>query len=206
MMTMNLLATWSVVAILATLSPGPDLLIVTTSAARHGTRAGLAAAAGIAVGGVWYAALCGFGFLSLLNASPLLYLIARSVGAAYLAWLGLRLLAGAVRPAPDVVGGPLTSGAPFRQGLLTNIFNPKVAVFYLAILPQFVGIGPDAPLLGVALIGIHYAIAAVWFSVIAVVAGRAGHRVVRSPVVRWVEGVLGAAFVGFAGRLAISRP
>lgn len=206
MITLNLLATWSVVATLATLSPGPDLLVVTTTAARHGTRAGLAAAAGITVGGVWYAALCGFGFLSLLNASPLLYMIARSVGAAYLAWLGLRLLVGAVRPAPDLGAGPLTSSAPFRQGLLTNIFNPKVAVFYLAILPQFVGIGPEAPLLGMALIAIHYAIAAVWFSVIAVAAGRAGHRVEHSPLQRCVEGFLGAAFVGFAGRLAMSRP
>jgi threonine/homoserine/homoserine lactone efflux protein len=85
------------------------------------------------------------------------------------------------------------------------VLNPKVAVFYLAALPQFVGHGPDAPLKGVLLIAIHYAIGGAWLSAIALGAGRAGEAFRTSPAMRWLEGVAGVFLLGVAGRLAVER-
>ena len=153
-----LLLTWSALALVASISPGPDTLVVAGHAARNGLRAGLAAAAGIVAGGLWYMLLFGFGFLRLLNAWPMLFLIVKICGALYLAFLGVKLLIGAVKAETRHPEKPLDLSAPFRQALLTNALNPKVALFYLAVLPQFVGSGPNAPAFGVLLIAIHYAI------------------------------------------------
>ncbi|WCT72487.1 LysE family translocator [Sphingomonas naphthae] len=203
--TSSLLA-WTLLSVAIVLSPGPDTILVAGNAARRGLRAGLAAMAGIEVGGLWYMALCGFGFLSVLNAVPGLFAAVRIVGALYLAYLGYKLLRGVVKAAPaDGAAKPVAIGAPFRQGLLTNVLNPKLAMFLLAALPQFVGSGPDAPLQGVLLIGITYAFGFVWLTLVALFAAKAGAKVGQSPAMRWIEGALGVAFLGFAGKLALSR-
>ena len=101
-------------------------------------------------------------------------------------------------PSPQGRGG---LSAPFRQGLLTNALNPKVAIFYLAALPQFAS-GPSAPIVGVLLIAIHYAMGAVWLSCVAYAASRARRIALKSTFVRWLEGAVGVFFVGVAGRLA----
>lgn len=199
------LLAWTALAIALVLSPGPDTILVVGQSARRGLRAGLAATAGVTVGGTWYMALCGFGFLSVLNAVPGLFAVVKTVGAIYLAWLGLQLLRGAIRQTADGEARPPALGAPFRQGFLTTVLNPKVAVFFLAALPQFVGTGPGAPMHGVALVGIVYGIGAVWLSIVAITATLAGRRIGRSSAMRWFEGVLGAAFIGLAGRLALAR-
>jgi threonine/homoserine/homoserine lactone efflux protein len=149
-------------------------------------------------------ALCGFGFLSVLNAVPGLFLIVKIAGALYLLWLGFQMLRGAIRPVPQAEQVAIV-GAPFRQGFVSTILNPKVAVFFLAALPQFVGNGPDAPLHGVLLIAIVYGLGLVWCSLLAVLATHAGRRVGQSSAMRWFEGALGVAFIGLAGRLALAR-
>jgi threonine/homoserine/homoserine lactone efflux protein len=200
------LLAWVALAIAISLTPGPDVLLVAGHAARRGLRAGLAAGAGVTLGGLWYMALCGFGLLSLLNLSPILFLVVKSVGAIYLAWLGIRMVRGALQPTPVVVeDAPVAVGAPFVQGLLSNVLNPKVALFYLAVLPQFVGSGAQAPLHGAALIAIHYAINMPWIAAVAFGAARAGRHLRQGTLVRWVEGALGATFVTLAGSLAVSR-
>ena len=200
-----LLLTWSLLALAASMSPGPDTLLVAGHGARGGRRAGLAAVAGIVAGGVWYMALVGLGFLSLLAAWPTLFVAVKIAGALYLAWLGAKLILGAIRPQPTGTEPTVALSAPFRQGFLTNALNPKVALFYLAALPQFVGTGPKAPLIGIGLIAIHYAIGGAWLSLVALAAARAGTVLRASTAMRWVEGVLGAAFIGLAGKLAVSR-
>ena len=197
------LLAWTLLSVGLVLTPGPDTMIVAGHAARGGVRAGLAAMAGIMLGGVFYMALCGFGFLSVLSAFPTLFLVVKIAGAAYLAWLGLKLLRGAIHPAPTAEAPAL--GKPFRQGLLSTVLNPKVALFFLAILPQFVGQGPDAPLRGALLIAVPYVLGAFWLSGLAFVAARAGRAARQSSAMRWIEGVLGAAFIGLAGRLALAR-
>ncbi|AGH48712.1 MULTISPECIES: LysE family translocator [Sphingomonadales] len=204
MLTTHTLLAWTVLAIALVLTPGPDTMLVAGNAARRGFRAGIATASGIALGGVWYMALCGFGFLSLLNAVPGMFAAVKTIGAIYLAWLGLKLVRGAIAPARGEAA-PVAMGAPFRQGFLTTILNPKVAVFFLAALPQFVGTGPEAPLRGVLLVGIVYAVGFAWLALLAGLASRAGTRIGNSQAMRWIEGALGTAFVGFAGKLALSR-
>jgi threonine/homoserine/homoserine lactone efflux protein len=201
-MTGNALLAWTLLSIGLVVTPGPDMMIVAGHAARSGARAGLAAMLGIQLGGLWYMALCGFGFLSVLAAFPTLFVAVKILGAMYLAWLGLRLLRGAVRPsdAPQP-----TLGKPFTQGFFSTVLNPKVALFFLAILPQFVGNGPDAPIRGALLIAVPYALGVIWMSGVSFVAARAGQVVTKSAALRWIEGVLGVAFMGFAVRLATAR-
>ena len=197
---------WTALATAVALSPGPDTLLVAGNAVRGGWRAGLQTIAGNAVGGVMYAALFGFGLMSVLAASAPLYLAVKIAGAIYLAFIGAQMLWGAIRRSPTVaVEEPPVAGSPFRQGLLTNALNPKVAVFYLAALPQFAGHGPDAPLKGVLLIAIHYAIGAAWMSMVAVAAGKAGAAFRSSAAMRWLEGIAGVFLLGVAGRLVVER-
>ncbi|MGF7169806.1 threonine/homoserine/homoserine lactone efflux protein [Sphingobium xanthum] len=198
------LLAWTILAIALVLSPGPDTMLVAGQSARRGFRAGMAAAGGIFVGGIFYMLLCGFGFLAVLNLVPGLFTIVKVAGALYLAWLGIQLLRGAIK-ARTAEEKQVTLGAPFRQGFWSTVLNPKVAVFFLAALPQFVGTGPGAPLTGAGLIAIVYGIGAVWCLVIATVATHAGRKVGQSSAMRWFEGALGAAFIGLAGRLALAR-
>jgi threonine/homoserine/homoserine lactone efflux protein len=187
---------------------GPDTMLVQTPGPRRGRSAGLQAAAGVISGGVFYAALCGFGFMSVLAASELLYNVVKIAGAVYLAAIGLQMLISALRRRPAEAPAAQPSrlvGSPFRQGLLSNVLNPKVAVFYMAALPQFTGHGPDAPVRGVELIGIHYAMGAAWLGLIALGAGRLGEAFRASAAMRWLEGVVGVFLLGVAGRLAVER-
>lgn len=199
------LLAWSALALAATLSPGPDTLLVASHGARGGLRAGLAAAAGIVTGGVYYAALIGFGALNLLVAVPVLFFAVKIVGAVYLAWLGAGMIwrawHGQAEAAPVK---QIELSQPFAQAFLTNALNPKVAIFYLAALPQFAS-GPNAPMVGVVLIAIHYGFAAIWMPFIAYAASRARAIAWNNNFVRWLEGAIGVFFVGVAGRLALAQ-
>jgi threonine/homoserine/homoserine lactone efflux protein len=167
---------------------------------------GLRAVAGVVSGGAVYVALFGFGLLRLIAATPVLFMIVKTVGAIYLAFLGFQMLRSALKPKagdqPQLAAQPQH---PWRQGFLCNVLNPKVALFFLAALPQFVHAGPDAPFIGAVLIAISYAIGALWLSGIAVAASRVGEVFRTSALARWIEGAVGAAFLALAGRLAVER-
>jgi threonine/homoserine/homoserine lactone efflux protein len=198
---------WIAVAFMVTISPGPDMLLVLGHAARNGTRAGIAATLGIVTGGLWFMALCGFGMMSILSSWPALFMTVKIVGALYLAWLGIGLIRGALAAPRDDWEQPvaLDLKSPCRQGLLTAVTNPKVALFYVAALPQFVGHGPNAPLYGALLIGIHYLMGLLWLGGLSIVLGRARGIVRRTRLIRTMEALLGTFFIGFAGRLALAR-
>jgi threonine/homoserine/homoserine lactone efflux protein len=125
-------------------TPGVDLLLTVTRTLQGGPRAGLAAALGISAGCVLHALAAAFGLAALLALHPRAFVLIQWAGAAYLVWLGVGLLrqawrrasagGAAAQPAAPVVSW----GADFRRGLLTNVLNPKVALFFLAFLPQFV--------------------------------------------------------------------
>ena len=200
------LLAWSALALIVTLTPGPDTLLVAAHAARSGFRAGMAALAGIMTGVVWYGSLVAFGALSILVAVPALFLAVKIAGALYLAWLGAGMIWSAVKGrASDAPAKPVDLGKPYAQGFFTNALNPKVALFYLAALPQFAGTGADAPLVGVMLLAIHAVMGFAWLSFVAVAAARARTLVWKGAVVRWLEGAVGAFFVGVAGRLAFAQ-
>jgi threonine/homoserine/homoserine lactone efflux protein len=196
---------WSALALIVTLTPGPDTLLVASHAARSGARAGMAALMGIMTAVVFfYGALIAFGALSVLVAAPALFLAVKVAGALYLAWLGAGMIWSAVKGRRGGANAkPLDLKQPYAQGFLTNALNPKVALFYLAALPQFAS-GESAPLIGVMLLGIHAVFGLVWLSFIAFAASRARTIAWNSGVVRWLEGAVGAFFVGVAARLALA--
>ncbi len=208
------LLAWSALALAVTLTPGPVTFLVASHGARGGLRFGFAAVAGVLAGAVWYAALFGFGALAILAAAPALFTAVRIAGALYLAWLGVQFLQRALGPpvpertlqTPTMARPtrPYTLAEPFRHALLTNILNPKVAIFYLAALPQFAS-GPSAPSIGVLLIAIHALFGAIWLSFIAFAASRARVIAWNRILLRWLEGAIGAFFIGVAGRLAIAQ-
>jgi threonine/homoserine/homoserine lactone efflux protein len=201
------LLAWSALALAVTLSPGPDTLLVASHGARGGLRAGLAALAGIMTAIViWYGSLIAFGLLSVLVAVPGLFFAVKAVGALYLAYLGVGMVRSAIWGKPhNAPAREPKLGKPFWQGFLTNALNPKVALFYLAALPQFTGGLANAPLVGVMLLAIHAAFGVIWLSFIAYAASRARRIALKSTFVRWLEGGVGVFFVGVAGRLALSQ-
>lgn len=199
------LLAWSALALIVTLTPGPDTLLVASHGARAGARAGMAAVAGIMTGVLWYGSLIAFGALSILVAVPALFLAVKIAGALYLAWLGAGMIWSAWKGRQGKAKArALDLKQPYAQGFFTNALNPKVALFYLAALPQFAS-GENAPLVGVMLLGIHAVFGFLWLSFIAFAAARARTIAWNSVVVRWLEGAVGAFFVAIAGRLVVEQ-
>ena len=128
-------------------SPGVDMMLTLTQTLRHGVRGGLAAAAGIMAGCVVHALAAALGLAALIAASAAAFSVLKWLGAAYLLWLAFGMLksamAGESVAALPRVAESRSLAALFRQGVLTNVLNPKIALFFLALLPQF--IDADAP-------------------------------------------------------------
>jgi threonine/homoserine/homoserine lactone efflux protein len=159
---------------LLTITPGADMAMVSRSVFAGGRRAAFATTLGIASGCMLWAIASAAGVAAVLAASETAYDALRLVGAAYLVWLGAQSLWAAVRGYGRA--GPLgelavaSAGArgslrrPFRQGLLTNLFNPKIALFYTTFLPQFIGPGDPVLPLSIAMASVHVALGIVWLS------------------------------------------
>jgi threonine/homoserine/homoserine lactone efflux protein len=195
-------------ALALNLAPGPDMTYVAARAVAQGTRAGLVSAAGIAVGCLFHIGAAALGIAVLLQAVPQAYAAVRIVGACYLVYLGVGLIRHA---ASGGSAGPIeaaTDRAIFRQGVVTNVLNPKVALFFLAFLPQFTTprYGPLA--LQTLLLGFYFnAQGTIVNGLVAWLAGRAGSAVRRvSPARTWLQRVSGGVLVGLGVRLAFSRP
>jgi threonine/homoserine/homoserine lactone efflux protein len=196
---------FAVVAAALTVTPGLDTALVLRAAVTGRRSEAGATAAGIVAGLFVWGAAAAAGISALLTASDVGYDVVRYAGAAYLVWFGGRLLWRALRrpPVEDVVGP--AGRSPWRAvrlGLVTNLLNPKVGVFYVALLPQFVPPGADALAVGLLLAAVHAVLSLLWFGLLIVLAGTLGRRL-RSPrTVRAVDGVSGAVLVGFGVGLA----
>jgi RhtB (resistance to homoserine/threonine) family protein len=202
------LSAFAVFAAVLTVTPGLDTMIVLRTAAVVGRRAGLAAVLGILLGCLVWAVASALGVTAVLTASQLAFDVLRIAGAAYLFWLGARALwrtrRRPVEPDPEPAD-TRSSGAwvAFRTGLTTNLLNPKVGVFYLSVMPQFLPSGMD-PLAGsLALGAIHILEGLIWLSLIVLVVGRARGFLTRPTVRRRLEQVSGVVFLGFGLRLAL---
>ena len=141
------LALFAATVFVVNATPGVDMMLTLTQTLRHGVRGGLAAAAGIMAGCVVHALAAALGLAALIAASAAAFSVLKWLGAAYLLWLALGMLksamaGGTVAALPRVAESP-GPAALFRQGVLTNVLNPKIALFFLALLPQF--IDADAP-------------------------------------------------------------
>ncbi|MBW8811649.1 MAG: LysE family translocator [Lysobacter sp.] len=198
-------------ALMVTLAPGPDTFLVIGNALSGGVRRGLATVAGILTGGLFHVALFAFGVARLLMYSERAFWTIKMLGAGYLAWLGVKALrsAFAARVQADPAASIEASAQPslwrsYAQGVLTNALNPKIAIFYLAFLPQFLAPGPDMAMQSIAMIAMHYAIGTLWLSLLVIGASRMAGAVRSTRVARTLDGVIGAMMLGFGAKLAWS--
>ena len=127
------------VSLLINLSPGPDMIYTAARSLSQGIKAGIFSALGIFVGCLFHTAAAVFGLSKIIEESVLLFSIIKYAGAAYLIYLGIRSILGGKKTKKEIDSLPiLTSRKIFFQGMLTNILNPKVAIFFLSFLPQFI--------------------------------------------------------------------
>lgn len=198
---------FAVVAGLLTLVPGVDTALVLRTSLTRSRAEAFAAMAGIQVGVLVWGAAAGVGATALLAASETAYRALTVLGALYLIYLGVRLLLR--RSRPDDVEPPRTErrrgllGA-WGTGLLTNVLNPKVGVFYLATIPQFVPDGASPLLMGVVLAAVHCALGLVWLGLIALGGSALGRRLRSERFVGWVDRVTGGVLVVMGARLALT--
>jgi threonine/homoserine/homoserine lactone efflux protein len=197
------------VSLLLAITPGPDMALVTRNALVHGRRGVVMTNIGLSCGlAVWTAATA-FGVAALLQTSSTLYSILKLAGAAYLTYLGVRtLLASRGRPHPLLEAGPappMRRLGLWRQGFLSASLNPKLGVFFVTFLPQFVDTGraalPQLLLLGVTFM----VIGIIWMTAYGLTVTRL-RAVITSPRVRrWMERTTGTVLLGFGARLAVDR-
>lgn len=189
------------------LTPGLDTFYILARSGREGRAVGFAAALGINAGCVVHTAAAVLGVSAILMTSALAFSVLKYLGAAYLVWIGLRmLLSRAITRTPTATRGE-GMGAAFRQGLLTNVLNPKVALFYLAFLPQFVVPQAGHPQLALLVLGVSFiGTGLTWSLVLALLGGRI-HRLLlaRPRLGGWMDRFCGMVLLGFGLRLAFQR-
>jgi threonine/homoserine/homoserine lactone efflux protein len=184
--------------LLLNITPGPDMLYVLARSGGQGRAAGIVSALGIGAGCFFHIFAVAFGLAGLLRTVPVAYQVVRYAGAAYLVWLGARtLVSRAVRPEAQRLA-PAQLGHIFAQGAITNILNPKVALFFLAFLPQFIDPHRSAFLQTISL-GLLFDLSGTLVNVsVALAAGSIGN--VLPARFRYVTG---GVFVGLGLRLAL---
>jgi threonine/homoserine/homoserine lactone efflux protein len=199
--------TFTLVAAALTLTPGLDTALVLRAALTQSRREALATAAGIVAGLFVWGAAAAVGVSALLTASELAFDVLRYAGAAYLVVFGVRMLVRAAhsRKEADAVPAAAARVSPWRaarMGLGTNLLNPKVGVFYVALLPQFVPAGSDPLPVGLLLTGVHAVLTLAWFAVLIALVGVLSRWLRRPAAARGIDGVTGVTLVGFGLRLA----
>jgi threonine/homoserine/homoserine lactone efflux protein len=207
----SILISFCLVSWLAALVPGPDFAIVTRNALVS-RRFGVATAGGIASGLAVHAGLATAGLSAILLTSATAFTILKVLGAVYLAVLGLQALLAAVRHESGGGEGrsptlgftkPRSSRGAMAQGLLTNVLNPKVVIFFLSLLPQFIpdngSVATWTPLLAACTVVVAFT----WFTVVSLLIGAFRSWLARPRVARSIEGVTGVTFLGFGAKLAL---
>jgi RhtB (resistance to homoserine/threonine) family protein len=194
------------VMLLGAISPGPDFLVVTKNAALAGRRAGILTACGVGCAILIHAgySLAGLGLI--LQQSPFAFDAIRYGGAAYLAWLGTRLLLSRGTALPEAAGAQsaMTPGAAYAQGFLTNLLNPKAVIFFVTIFAQIVG--PGIGWRQKIVFGLEAAlITGGWFALLACLINIPRMRRLMAGSLRLVELILGVLLLGFAVRLVLER-
>jgi threonine/homoserine/homoserine lactone efflux protein len=200
------LAGFVVVATLVVITPGPDMALVARNTFSGGRFSGLATSAGTCSGLLVHASAAALGLSAVLLASSHAFTVVKIAGAAYLIFLGLRTIIGAGRDLPFRQRDKATDPwAAYRQGVLTNVLNPKVAVFFLSLLPQFVEPGPGFTLRLLLLSALFIAMGLVWLTVYTLALHGASAFVGRRPVRTVIETATGGVLMALGVRLALQR-
>lgn len=193
--------------ILLNLAPGPDTFYILARSGAEGRAVGVASALGIAAGSIVHTMAAALGLSVLLATSPLAFDVVRWTGAAYLVFLGIRMLLAKA----SAVGESDTRGrgvaAAFRQGMLTNVLNPKVALFFLAFLPQFIVPLAAHAKLGFVVLGLSFVATGLGWCLVLALAGAAIGTWLRARprFGAWLDRLCGAVFVGLGIRLALQQ-
>ncbi|MGE8066007.1 LysE family translocator [Pseudomonas sp. NPDC089569] len=200
----NLLA-FTLAATLLTLTPGLDTALVLRTATVEGRQQAFRAALGINAGCLLWGAAVAFGLGALIAVSELAYDLLKYCGAAYLAWLGLNML---LRPrsalsAPEPDARPAANW--FLKGMTGNVLNPKVGIFYVSFLPQFIPQGQPLIAWTFGLVSIHVLLGLIWSSLLIGATRPLAGFLRRESVIRWLDRTTGMIFVLFAARLAFSK-
>ena len=193
--------------LLLNIVPGPDTMLVVTRSAAQGWRAGSAAALGIGAGTFVHVLAAALGMSALLATSAHAFTVVKWVGAAYLVYVGVRMwLARAERDAPaQGVAAPLPYRKIFAQGFLTNALNPKVALFFLAFVPQFIDPGSPTKALAFIALGCVFNLnSMIWSHGLALFSAAVGQRTRVGPrTARWLNRAIGTVFIACGVRLAL---
>jgi threonine/homoserine/homoserine lactone efflux protein len=205
----DLLAPYLAVIAVLTITPGPDMLLVLRNGMRGGAAAAWATGLGCCTGIAVHATLAVAGLSAILAASSEAFTAVKLAGAAYLVFLGAQALwgtfrgRGELRAAVRATESP--TGSAYRQGLLTNLLNPKIALLFLTLLPQFVADGEPRVATTAVLAAIFLAGAVIWWRVFSLAVGPLGRVLSRPRVVTWFERATGTILVALGVRVALER-
>jgi len=201
----NLIA-YTFAATLLTLTPGLDTALILRTSTIEGRKQGMRAALGINAGCLLWGAAVAFGLGALIAVSELAYDILKYCGAAYLAWLGVNML---LRPRQSLGTVSTADSRPqanwFVKGMLGNLLNPKVGIFYVSFLPQFIPQGQPLVAWTFGLVSIHVALGLLWSMILIGATQSLAGVLRREKVIQWMDRSTGLVFVLFAARLALSR-
>lgn len=207
------LLSFAVVAGLLTLVPGIDTALVLRSSISRSRSYAFATAVGISTGAMVWGVAAAVGVSALLAASDVAYRILTLAGAGYMIWLGLSLIWKTLRKGPEAaaaVADPPPAVDPGRNlvrgwltGAGTNLLNPKVGVFYIATIPQFIPAGTSPLLMGVLLAGVHCLFSMAWFTLLILATGFASRWLKNARSIRVIDRITGTVLVGFGLKLAL---
>jgi RhtB (resistance to homoserine/threonine) family protein len=196
------------VSILINLSPGPDMIYTAARSLSQGTKAGIFSALGIFTGCLFHITAAVFGLSTIIEESVLLFSIIKYAGAAYLIYLGIRALLNRKKSGNEITSlPPMTGRKIFIQGMLTNILNPKVAIFFLSFLPQF--IDPQSHYLKeqIAFLGLWFDVqGACILIIVAAITGLSRNFLQKRPGFwRWQEKITGMILVGLGIKMIFTK-
>ncbi|GLR09575.1 lysine transporter LysE [Mixta theicola] len=201
--TDSLLA-YSFAALLLTLTPGLDTALILRTATVESRKKAFHAAIGINTGCFIWGTLVAFGLGALLTASELAYDVLKWCGALYLCWLGIQLILKPRKKLAMYQAANSPSANWFLKGMLGNVLNPKIGIFYVSFLPQFIPAGHSPVIWTFLLVFIHIFIGAAWSTVL-ISGTRYASGILKKPlVVQWMDRVTGGVFMLFAAKLALS--
>lgn len=205
-MTWNSYVTFVIFATVLVIAPGPDFAVVLKNSLAGGSRSGLLTSLGVVNSNVVQGTVAAFGLGAVIVRSQMLFDAIRWAGVAYLCYLGLQALRSARKgqygTQDERLGEHKAAFRGWRQGFLSNITNPKVLVFYLSILPQFLHPGQSSLWIALALAYTHAILALIWLVIVVALLDRIRTWVSRRRVRRTLDAVTGTALVGFGIRLA----
>lgn len=208
----HLLVTYLIAITILSMTPGVDTMLVIRNTARGGWQDGITSSFGICCGLFVHATVSAVGISVILLQTAWAFSALKMVGACYIIWLGLVSFRSMLRKGDAALGNQLSArqrtfraGRSLREGVLSNVLNPKPVIFYMAFLPQFINPHYSALYQSLILAGFHFIIAMIWQSLLAVFVDQARNRLFHSRAGKIFDGLTGTILVGLGAKLALDN-